>query len=364
MKTRILLIASLFISVFGISNQASAQKSKTKTPKRVVFLIGDGMGLAQISGAMSGYQGQNAFERFTYIGLSKTKSADNYITDSGAGATVFSIGKKAKNGAIGVDSAGKASEGLFEKLKKANWGTGVVATSSITHATPASFYAHVPSRKMEEQIATFLLKGNCDLAIGGGQKFFDKRTLDARNVFEELKLLGFTIKTDSVFEPIEARKLVYTLAQNGMKTMEEGRGDFLLQATKLAQTNLLKYYGNYFLMVEGSQIDWGGHDNNYEYMKAELLDFNSVLNQVLDAAIKDGETLVIVTADHETGGLSLLENKENPSTFTPNYSSKGHSGIMVPVFAFGPGAENFTGIYENTEIFAKLIKLLNLNGND
>jgi alkaline phosphatase len=364
MKSRILFIASLFISVFGISSQTLAQKVKAKTPKRVIFLIGDGMGLAQISGAMSGYQGRNAFERFTYIGLSKTKSADNYVTDSGAGATVFSIGKKAKNGAIGVDSAEKSSEGLFEKLKKANWGTGVVATSSVTHATPASFYAHVPSRKMEEQIAEFLLKGNCDIAIGGGQKFFNQRTIDSRNIFEELKPLGFTIKTDTVFEPIDAKKLVYTLAQNGMKTMQEGRGDYLLQATKLAQTNLLKYYGNYFLMVEGSQIDWGGHANDYEYMKAELLDFNTVLNQVLDAAIKDGETLVIVTADHETGGLSLLENKENPATFTPNYVSKGHSGIMVPVFAFGPGAENFTGIYENTEIYSKLIKLLKLYGND
>ncbi len=116
-------------------------------------------------------------------------------------------------------------------------------------------------------------------------------------------------------------------------------------------------------MVEGSQIDWGGHENNFEYMKAELLDFNKVLNAVLDAAAKDGNTLVIVTADHETGGLSLLENKENKASFTPNYASKNHSGIMVPVFAFGPGAAEFAGIYENTAIYYKLLKLLNLNGN-
>jgi membrane-anchored protein YejM (alkaline phosphatase superfamily) len=101
---------------------------------------------------------------------------------------------------------------------------------------------------------------------------------------------------------------------------------------------------------------------DYEYMAAELYDFNEVINAVLDAAIKDGNTLVVVTADHETGGLSLLENKEDKSSFKPNYSSKGHSGVMVPVFAFGPGAEEFGGIYENTAIHYKFLKLLGLNG--
>jgi alkaline phosphatase len=116
-------------------------------------------------------------------------------------------------------------------------------------------------------------------------------------------------------------------------------------------------------MVEGSQIDWGGHDNDFEYMKAELLDFNAVINEVLDAAEKDGNTLVVVTADHETGGLSMLENKSDHSAFTVNYASKGHSGIMVPVFAYGPGANTFNGMYENTEIYYKFLKLLSENGN-
>jgi alkaline phosphatase len=114
-------------------------------------------------------------------------------------------------------------------------------------------------------------------------------------------------------------------------------------------------------MVEGSQIDWGGHDNDFDYMKLELLDFNGVINEILDAAIKDGNTLVVVTADHETGGLSLLENKLKPNEFTVNYATKGHSGIMVPVFAYGPGSELFSGIYENTEIFQKFTSLLSQN---
>lgn len=318
------------------------------------------MGLTQITGALDNYSGQNAFARFTTIGFSKTSSADNYVTDSGAGATVFSIGKKTKNGSIGVDSAGKEKEGLFEKLKDKEWGTGVVATSSITHATPAAFYAHVASRKSEEEIAETLMRKNCDYAIGGGRKFFDKRA-DKRNLFSELHELGFTIETDTFIKIIDAKKLVYTLAENSMKTMKEGRGEYLAEATQLAQQNLGKYYKNYFLMVEGSQIDWGGHGNDFEYMKSELIDFNRVINQVLDAAIKDRNTLVIVTADHETGGLSLLENKEDKLMFKPTYSTTNHSGVMVPVFAYGPGSEMFSGIYENTAIYYKILKLLNLN---
>ena len=351
--------SKIFFSLICLFLLADAGFAKPRKPKRVIFLIGDGMGLTQISGALSDYAGRNAFERFTTIGFSKTSSADNYVTDSGAGATVFSIGKKTYNGAIGVDSSGKEKEGLFEKLKDQNWGTGVVATSSITHATPAAFYAHVASRKSEEEIAEFLILKNCDIAIGGGRQFFNNRK-DKRNLFDELHELGFTIEKDSVFKPVDAKKLIYTLSENGMKTIEAGRGNYLEKATRLAQQNLGKYYGKYFLMVEGSQIDWGGHDNNFEYMKSELIDFNAVINQVLDEAIKDGNTLVLVTADHETGGLSLLENKEDKHKFKINYASTGHSGVMVPVFAFGPGAEMFSGIYENTAIYSKLMKLLNL----
>ncbi|OYU95810.1 MAG: alkaline phosphatase [Bacteroidetes bacterium B1(2017)] len=357
---KVCLLLTLLIGL-GILPKFGSAKKKPKKPTKVVLLIGDGMGLAQISSVMVGYTGQNAFERFEVIGLSKTSSADNYVTDSGAGATVFSIGKKTYNGAIGVDSAGKEHRNLFELVKDKGWGTGVVVTSSITHATPAAFYAHVASRKSEDEIAEFLVRKSCDIAIGGGKKFFTDRK-DKRNLFSELNELGYKIAADTNLLFIDSKKLIYTLADNGMKKMQEGRGDYLKKATQMAQSNLNKYYENYFLMVEGSQIDWGGHENDFTYMQQELLDFNSVLNQVLDEAKKDGNTLVIVTADHETGGLSMLENKSNTDTFTVNYASKGHSGIMVPVFAYGPGAEDFSGIYENTAIFDKLKKLMIKDG--
>lgn len=361
MKKKLILAGSLMVCAALVLLTVSFTHHKTVKPRKVVFLIGDGMGLTQISGAMSEYPGQNAFERFKVIGLSKTRSADDYVTDSGAGATVFSIGKKTFNGAIGVDANAQPSESLFEKLKKQGRATGVVVTSSVTHATPASFYAHVSSRGDEDDIAAFLLEGNCDIAIGGGYKFFAARK-DHKDLFAELNRKGFVTVSDTngVFKPQIATRLVYTLATDGMKTMRDGRGSYLKQASMNAMSLLAQNKKGYMLMVEGSQIDWGSHAMDYEYMKTELHDFNETINAVLDEAEKAGDILVVVTADHETGGLALTLNKENRQKFIPKYTYNKHTGVMVPVFAYGPGAEDFAGIYENTAIFDKFIKLLDL----
>ncbi|MES2654942.1 MAG: alkaline phosphatase [Bacteroidota bacterium] len=338
-------------------------KNKPKKIKKVIFIIGDGMGLAQISGALSHINDQNAFERFPVIGLSKTSSADNYVTDSGAGATVFAIGKKTFNYAISVGPDSLPYPSLFEMMKKKKMATGVVVTSSITHATPACFYSHVSSRKSEDDIAEFLLQGNCDIAIGGGTKFLNANTrADGRDLNALLQRNGFMVKTDTSnnFTPILSDKLVYTLAFNGMKRKLDGRDDYLRRASLATIQQLNHNKNGYMLMIEGSQVDWGGHDNNFEYMKTELIDLNQTINAVLDYAQKEGDILVVVTADHETGGLALNENKENKSTFKVSYSTGGHSGIMVPVFAFGPGSELFSGIYENTAIHYKFKQLLGL----
>lgn len=358
MKKNIAIITCLILTLIG---STQAQSKKTTKPKRIIFMIGDGMGLAQISGALAFYAFQSSFERFNVIGFSKTSSSDSYVTDSAAGATAFSIGQKTYNGAIGVDSLGKPAETIFESLKnQTNWKTGVVVTSSITHATPAAFYAHVGSRKSEDDIAAFLLNQHCDLAIGGGRKFLTNRK-DNRNLVTELMQLGFYVNTDGSLKNTLQSKQIQTLEDNGMKKMTEGRSDFLPKASEHAIKVLNANKGNFFLMIEGSQIDWGGHDTDFAYMKAELLDFNHTINAVLDFAEKDGETLVVVTADHETGGLTLEEDKSNrKGNLIPKHTTTKHTGIWVPVFAFGPGAENFSGVYENTEIYHKFKALINL----
>jgi alkaline phosphatase len=341
--------------MLSISAQILAQSPK---PKRVIIMIGDGMGLTQISAAMSQYNGLNAFMRFPVIGLSKTSSVKHYITDSGAGATAISIGKKTYNNAIGVDADTVWQPTLFELAKKKNMGTGVVVTSSIAHATPASFYAHVKHRNMYDSIVTFLLNNNCDIAIGGGTEYFYNRK-DSRDIEAELKASGFQVFNDSVLQNVIADKYVYLLAKDEVIQKYKGRDNYLTKASVQAIRNLSGNQNGYMLMIEGSQIDWGGHNNDYNYMATELWDFNEAINAMLNLAEKDPDMLVVVTADHETGGLTLTDSKDKLS-FTPTFSTTHHTGVMVPVFAFGAGAQEFAGMYENTELFVKLVKLLNL----
>lgn len=325
-------------------------------------MIADGTGLSQISALQFYKKGPINYDRFKHIGLIKTSSALELITDSAAGATAFSAGIKTYNGAIGVDTDTIPVPTILEVLEARNYDTGVIATSTITHATPASFYAHVDSRRKEELIAQHLLDSKVDFFAGGGRAFFNARE-DGKDYLDLLRKKGFQIETDNL-DPTAlmdgAKKYGYLLADEGMPKMIEGRGNFLPNATKLGIKRLSKNEKGFFLMVEGSQVDWAGHSNEAEYLTAEIIDFDNALGVVLDYAEKDGNTLVIVTADHETGGFTLAANEGNYNTIKPTFSTGGHSGTMVPVFTFGPGAENFVGTYENTDIYQKLKKLLNL----
>lgn len=341
--------------------------SALKTPN-VILLIGDGMGLSQMSSAL--YFGETTpnYERFTTVGLSKTSSSSHKITDSAAGATAFSTGKKTFNGAIGVGPDSVAQQTILEYLAENNYRTGLAATSSITHATPASFYAHVDSRRKEFEIAEQLLNSPVDFIAGGGTRFFANR-LDERNLLAVADGLNWEIDTTAL-KPRQWQPNVqygYLLAQDAMPRMLDGRGDFLTDATNLALDYFQSQKAPFFLMVEGSQIDWGGHANNGDYLTTEMLDFDKAIGAALDFAQKEGNTIVIVTADHECGGFALVsEEVDVPFQGTQrdydslrfSFTSGGHSATMVPVLAYGPNANDFTGVYENTAIYHKLMALL------
>lgn len=327
-------------------------------PKNIILMVGDGMGLSQVSAAIYYKEdGDPNFDRFGTVGLSKTSSGSDLITDSAAGATVFSAGIRTYNGAIGVDMDTIPVPTIVEQLSERGFGTGIVATSSIQHATPAAFYAHVKHRRMYEEISEFAPESGVDIFIGGGLKFFTDRK-DGRNLLETMEEAGYAIITDSLPAGPGNGKEAILLADNGMPTISEGRGDFLPKATALAIEKLAGGENGFFMMVEGSQIDWGGHDNKADYLIEELLDFDKAIGVALDFAKKDGETLVIVTADHETGGFTLAPDGRDYNTIKPLFSTTGHSGTMVPVFAEGPGAEEFGGIYESHQIYHKMKKLL------
>lgn len=357
------ILLGLFSGVTALCSAQTIDTAKTnqKSPKKVknvILMIGDGTGLAQWSAAQACIpQKLKVFSLAEYIGLSLTSSSSSYITDSGAGATAFSIGQKTYNGAIGVTKDSHPEFTLSEKLHVKGKATGLVATCGLTHATPASFYAHQVSRKMDREIASDFYGGFIDIAIGGGYPFFDTAKLAeaGHQVFVGTKNI----------DSINCKQFVmfYDTAVDVPK-YSKGRGNFERKASLAAIKNLNQNKNGFFLMIEGSQIDWGGHDNDSNYVLTETLDFDSTIADVVEWAKKDGETLVIITADHETGGLSLVGYDKNNNKPAMHFSTHHHTGIPVPVFAVGPGAELFKGVYENTEIHDKILQLLQMNNKE
>ena len=263
---------------------------------------------------------------------------------------------------MGVDSLPR--QNISEILSLKNYSIGLVASCQIAHATPAVFYAHVKGRKQMDDIAYQLVKSDVDFFAAGGTDYFLRRN-DGINLFDSLIYHGFEMDTISMSKSfVSDKKYGFLMAGNAMPKMTEGRGDFLPLATQKSLDYLSLNKSGFFLMVEGSQIDWAGHDNNTEYMIAEMLDFNKVIGVAMDFAATNKNTLVIVLADHETGGYTLgahhadkMEGDYN--VINPTFATNGHSASLVPVFAFGPGAEHFTGIYDNTQIFHKILRLVN-----
>lgn len=327
--------------------------------KNVIFLIGDGMGLPQVQAAMVKSRKQLHIQRFRNIGFHENASADDLITDSAAGATAFSIGRKTNNGYIGMDENNVAHKTIMEEANENGMVTGLVATSTIVHATPASFVAHVKSRKEYEEIAKQMASSETDIMIGGGLKYFNLRE-DERDLLKEMEGKGYSCKSFldedmSVVEFPTNQKHIYLTANDSPIPVSQGR-DYLVDASRKA----LEYVSQkedegFMIMIEGSQIDWGGHANNFDYVVSELLEYDEVIGMALDFAEKDGETLVVLTADHETGGLTILKGSSQEKVVS-NFASDYHTSTLIPVYAYGPGSENFQGFYSNKDIYGKLRK--------
>lgn len=326
-----------------------------KRPKNIILLIGDGMGVAQIYSALTANKGQLNLNYMKHIGFMQTQSADDYITDSAAAGTAIATGVRVNNGAIAIDQDGKVLKSILYISEDNNKATGLVSTSAITHATPASFVANQPDRGMYEDIAGDFLDSGIDLFIGGGKEHFTSRE-DGRNLLEELSQNNYR-----VFSSLEEAASVKTgpmaiLTAAIHNEVYPERGNLLPDATQKAIEVLQSNKEGFFLMVEGSQIDWGGHANNTTYIVHETLDFDRAVGKALTFAANNKKTLVIVTADHETGGMSIDNGDISKGTLSAKYTTDDHTGIMVPVFAYGPGAEAFIGIYKNTDLFVKMVE--------
>ena len=358
-----IIFLSIVISCKAQPNVKLIENNAPKFAKNIILLIGDGTGIGQISAATYVNKNHTELERFPIVGLHKPYASDSLITDSAAAATAFACGIKTFYHAIGVGPDSLPVQTILEEANLKGLKTGLVASSSIVHATPASFIAHCNSRIKYEEIAEYFLMTDIDYFVGGGKKFFDRRMNDDRNLIKELESKGYVIKdylqdfNTCKKEIFASDKFGYFSADDQPLSFEQGR-EYLREASNIGVEYLSKNNKEgFFIMIEGSQIDWGGHANNANYIITEFLEFNDIIGDILDWAEKDGETLVVFTSDHETGGFTIQPGSTWDGLVTA-FTTPGHSGDMVPVFAYGPQSGSFSGIYENYQIYHKMRKAL------
>ena len=326
-----------------------------KKVKNVILLIGDGMGLAQIQAGLTANFGQSNIVNIKHIGFSRTEALNSDFTDSAAGGTAMATGQKTNNRYIGVDASGQSLTSIPDRMSKFGVKSGIISSGDITDATPAAFYAHQIERTMSQEIAADFLKSPIDILIGSRRKSF----MEGKNIdlIKKLERKGYQIKTNlSDFTSTEAGKQVVLLDDSATRTVIDGRGEMLKTSLLKTIAILSKNQSGFFIMAEGAQIDHGGHANNLPIAVTEQHDFDRLVGEALRFADANGETLVIVTADHETGGLSLLDASYKKGMVRGNFSTDDHTNIMVPVFAYGPGSGSFIGVYPNTSIFKKIIE--------
>ena len=329
---------------------------KSKKIKNIILMIGDGMCMETVTVGWTLNGGHLNLDNFPVAGYSRTYCVDRLITDSCAGGTALSSGEKTKYGYIGQDKDGKPFVTLLHRAQQKGMRTGVAVTCRINDATPADFVCHAPDRHLEAEIAAQFVDSGVDFITGGGRKFWDERE-DGRNLIEEMKGKGYTfVDTQEDLMKVKQGPLVGLFAPLDMDPVLD-RGPVLPNCTDKA-LELLDNKKGFFLMIEGSQIDDWAHRNKVGHMAEELFDFDKCIGKVLEFAEKDGHTLVIVTADHGTGGVTLVGGSLEDRSVKVHFSTKGHHGIVVPVFAYGPHAEDFVGVYENAELAQKIYKLM------
>lgn len=350
------------------------------TAANVILMIGDGMGLEHLKAAghyAHGREGSTFIESLPRQARVVTCSAyavptnavanavEPKITDSAAAATAFATGRKVYNGVLSValPGDGKPLVSALELAQAAGKRTGLVTTSFLTDATPAAFGAHVKARTMQKEVAAALLK-TCrpTLMLGGGSK--DKiATLNATGgeaagykvAIDRAGLKALIAETpERILGVFSAGPMCYEFDHATTTRKEYDRIPHLSEMAAAALEFLPHGTNGFFLMIEGGCIDKAAHGNHLERDVYEAVEFDRTVAQVVAWAQKRGDTLVLVTADHETGGLKVTQGNGEGKMPTVTWSSKGHTGANVGLFAMGPGSESIAGTLDNTDIFRLL----------
>lgn len=392
MKKINVILIMILAAVLAVScNNKVEEKPQAKN---VIYLIGDGMGMGAVTSLLLSEDEVTGFEMTSVIGLSETSSANNHVTDSPAGGTALATGTRTKNGYLGVDADGQQLTSILRKAQAMGKSTGIVVNTTLTEATPASFYAGVTSRSMTYDIAKQFTDSQVDVAIGSGLDHFIDRpdSLDLTAVLIEkgydvyLNWESVLNTTSEKFVGIlpyadvhrrDADKVTASAAEGHevclaakMAAASDGSEAshlseptvYLEKATAKALEVLSKDNDEgFFLMIESAIIDGYGHNNDGEGMVAEMKEFDRTLRQLVEYVNLHPETLLVVTADHETGGAGPTYNTHEIGASEPlvlTFSTHGHTGTVVPVFAYGVGAESFAGVMKNIDIPKKIEALM------
>lgn len=333
--------------------------------RNVIYLIGDGMGLAHVAMMQieNGYA-PTAFERAQHVALVTTRSTNNRVTDSAASGTALATGVRTNNGTVGMDPEGNRLESMIAKAGRQGMATGIVVTCSLLHATPAAFYAHAVKRYDYATIRGDLLASGVDVLYGGGGKQLGEEYPEGGTWSDAFRSRGYTVaRTLDEAAAAGSGRLLAVLAEDHLPLAPE-RGNYLPEAVGQALDRLSKGGQGFLLMVEGSQIDMAAHANDAACLLAEMRDFERAVAAAMDFADRTPGTLVVVAADHETGGLVI---PANDSDFTQaenglnyRFGNNSHTASPVVAYSYGPGAERLTGILSNAELGQRIMELLGL----
>lgn len=358
MKRIIPLVLAVILFLPAVRTSCPAQDG---IPRNMILLIGDGMGIGQLT-AMKAMLGGMALDSFPVGGLVMTQSANRFVTESAAAGSALSTGVRCDNGMLAQSPDGTPLRTLIETALANGKATGVVSTSSVTHATPASFLTHVRDRELEFDIARQIAESRVDVLIGGGRRFFLPKggggaREDGKDLVAAVRDRGYAYAGDFGAEIPRHDRFFWLLADEALPAAS-ARPYSLRQLVEAAIAPLARHDSGFVLMVEGSQIDWAAHDNDFGALRAELRDFDGAIAAALAFAGRDGGTLIVVTADHETGGLAVIGNAADGSDMEGRWISGDHTANMVPLFAIGPGATRFGGVRQNFEVGRMLQELL------
>lgn len=365
MKRTFLLPLLLLGLLAGSCCEGSSQKDEPV--RNVIYMIGDGMGLAHVTMLKIENQYEpTAFDRAQNVALTITRSKNNRVTDSAAAGTALAGGKKTNNAMLGMTPDSLPVESMMVKAGRKGMQTGVVVTCYLQHATPGAFYAHVPHRKMLEAITHDMLSSEIDLLVGGGAQWLKESCGEEGDYLDAFRKKGYqVVETLDDLKKVDEGRVLAALADRHLPHAAD-RGDYLPEAVAKSLDILSRNSKDkgFLMMVEGSQIDLAAHTNDPRWLLDEMRDFDKAVNCAMDFADRTPGTLVVVVADHETGGLSIPSHKED---FTQSengihydFGTKAHSASFIPVYLYGAGAERINGIIDNTDLAKNIMKMLDL----